>query len=29
MKLNQNKNKKKTDQPDAVWKRFFILEINE
>ena len=29
MKLNQNKNSKKPDQPDAVWKRYFILEINE
>ena len=28
-KLNQNKNSKQPDWPDAVWKLYFILEINE
>ena len=27
--LNQNKNSKQPDQPDAVWKLYFALEINE
>ena len=27
--LNQNKNSKQSDQPDAVWKIYFTLEINE
>ena len=27
--LNQNQNSKQIDQPDAVWKIYFILEINE
>ena len=27
--LNQNKNSKQPDQPDAVWKLYFTLEINE
>ena len=26
---NQNKNKKRPDGPDAVWKLYFILEIRE
>ena len=25
----QNKNSKQTDRPDAVWKFYFTLEINE
>ena len=28
-KLNQNKNSKESDQPDAVWKLDFTVEINE
>ena len=28
-KLNQNKNSKQLDRPDAVRKRYFTLEINE
>ena len=27
--LNQNKNSKQLDRPDAVWKLYFTLEINE
>ena len=27
--LNKNKNSKHPDQPDALWKRCFILEITE
>ena len=27
--LNQNKNWKQPDRPDAVWKLYFTLEINE
>ena len=27
--LNENKNSKQPDQPDAVWKLYFTLEINE
>ena len=27
--LNQNKNSKQPDQPDAVQKRYFTLKINE
>ena len=27
--LNQNKNLKQTDQPDAVWRLYFTSEINE
>ena len=27
--LNQNKSSKQPDWPDAVWKRYFILEITE
>ena len=27
--LNQNKNSKQPDQPDAVWKLYFALETNE
>ena len=27
--LIQNKNSKQPDQPDAVWKLYFTLEINE
>ena len=27
--LNQNKNSKQPDRPDAVWKLYFKLEINE
>ena len=27
--LNQNQNSKQPDQPDAVWKRYFNLEVNE
>ena len=27
--LNQNKNSKQPDRPDAVWKLYFTLEINE
>ena len=27
--LNQNKNSKQPDQSDAVWKLYFIFEINE
>ena len=27
--LNQNKNSKQPDQPDAVWKGYFTFEINE
>ena len=26
--LNQNKNSKQPDQPDAVWKLYFTVEIN-
>ena len=26
--LNQNKNSKRADRPDAVWKLYLILEIN-
>ena len=29
VELNQNKNWKKTDRGDAVWKLYFTLEINE
>ena len=29
VELNQNKNAKQPDQPDAVWKLYFTLEINE
>ena len=29
VELNQNKNSKQPDQPDAVWKLYFTLEINE
>ena len=28
-KLNQNQNSKQPDGPDAVWKLYFTLEINE
>ena len=28
-KLNQNKNSKQPDWPDAVWKLYFSLEIDE
>ena len=27
--INQNKNSKEPDRPDAVWKLYFTLEINE
>ena len=27
--LNENKNWKQSDQPDAVWKLYLALEINE
>ena len=27
--LNQNNNSKQPDQPDAAWKLYFTLEINE
>ena len=27
--LNENKNSKQLDRPDAVWKLYFALEINE
>ena len=27
--LNQNKNSKQPDWPDAVWKLYFTFEINE
>ena len=27
--LDQNKNSKQRDQPDAVWKLYFTLEIND
>ena len=27
--LHRNKNSKQPDRPDAVWKLYFILEINE
>ena len=27
--LNQNKNSKQTDRPDAVWNFYFTMEINE
>ena len=27
--LNQNKNSEQPDRPDAVWKFYFTLEINE
>ena len=27
--LNQNKNSKQLDRPDAAWKLYFTLEINE
>ena len=29
VELNQNKNSKRPDQPGAVWKLYFALEINE
>ena len=29
VELNQNKNSKQVDLPDAVWKHYFTLEINE
>ena len=29
VELYQNKNLKQLDQPDAVWKLYFTLEINE
>ena len=28
VELNQNKNSKRADRPDAVWKLYLILEIN-
>ena len=28
-KLNQNKNSKQPDQPDAMRRLYFILEVNE
>ena len=28
VELNQNKNSKQSDRPDAVWKLYFTLEIN-
>ena len=28
-KLNKNKNSKQPDRPNAVWKLYFALEINE
>ena len=28
-KLNENKNSKQLDRPDAVWKLYFTMEINE
>ena len=27
--LNKNKNSKQPDRPDAVWKLYFTMEINE
>ena len=27
--LNQNKNSKQPDRPDAVWKLYFTMEISE
>ena len=27
--LNQNQNSKQPDRPDAVWKFYFTLQINE
>ena len=27
--LNENENSKQPDRPDAVWKLYFTLEINE
>ena len=27
--LNQNQNSKQPDRPDAVWKLYFTLEIND
>ena len=27
--LNQNQNSKQPDRPDALWKLYFALEINE
>ena len=29
MELNQNKNSKQPDRPDAMWKLCFNLDINE
>ena len=29
VELNKNKNSKQPDQPDAVWKPYFTMEINE
>ena len=29
VELNQKKESKQPDRPDAVWKIYFILEINE
>ena len=29
VELNQNKNPKQPDRPDAVWKSYLTLEINE
>ena len=29
VELNQNKHWKQQDQPDAVWKPYFTLEITE
>ena len=29
VELNQNKNSKQADRPEAVWKLYFILEIYE
>ena len=29
VELNQNKNSKQADRPDAVWKLYFTLEISE
>ena len=27
--INKNKNSKQSDWPDAVWKLYFILKVNE
>ena len=29
VELNKNKNSKQSDWPDAVWKLYFILKVNE